>query len=115
MKTIIHIASFALLIPSLAFSDNRIDCYADANGLHTYLTYDGNSGEYNNRLLEPLKVQVTKDENKISFKSPDLEWFRYYIDKSSGDKYSSYQLSADPNDFEWVKIARCNIPSDLLT
>ena len=115
MKNIVCISLIGLLFPSLAHSENRIDCYGDANGLHTYLTYNGNIGEYKNRLLEPLKVLVTKDDNKISFKSPDLEWFQYYIDKTSGDKYSSYQLSPDPNDFEWVKIAKCNIPKDLPT
>lgn len=104
----------AFLLPSLvyaeAYAENRIDCYSDANGFHTYLLYDGSVGQYKGRLNDYLRVSVDKDVNKISFKSPDVEWFRYYIDRSSGNKYSSHQLSSNPEDFEWVKVASCKLP-----
>ncbi len=102
-----------VLLPSIAFSGNRIDCYGDANGFHTFLTYEGNLGEYQGRLYDPLRVLVTKDEEKITFKSYDLDWVKYYIDRTNGNKYSSYPLSLDPGDFEWVKIAQCELPDNL--
>jgi len=113
MKSVYYISIMALLLPSLAISDNRIDCYGDANGFHTYLTYDGNLGEFKGRLYDPLRVLVTKDEDKILFKSYDLDWVKYYIDRSNGNKYSLYPLSLDPNDYKWVKIAQCELPDSL--
>ena len=115
MNVLIYVSSMSLLLPTFAQAENRIDCYSDANGFHTYLTYDGGTGQYKGRLYEPLKVLVNKNEDKISFNSPKLAWFKYYIDRSNGNKYSSYQLSADPNDFEWVKIAQCDLTAQANT
>ena len=112
MIKISFITLFTLVLPSLVFAENRIDCYGDANGFHTYLTYDGTIGQFQGRLNEPLRVLVTKDEDKIVFKSDDLAWYKYYIDRSNGNKYSSYPLSPDPGDYEWVKIAQCNLPDN---
>ena len=112
MNKISFIALLTFLVPSLVFSSNRIDCYGDANGFHTYLTYDGTIGQFQGRLNEPLRVLVTKDKEKIVFKSNDLDWVKYYIDRSNGNKYSSYPLSLDPGDFEWVKVAQCNLPDN---
>lgn len=113
MKKLILSTLVAVLIPSTGFAENRIDCFSDANGSHSSLIYTGNIGEYKGRLNMPLRVLVSTDENKISFKSPEKDWFNYYIDLSNGDKYSSYPLSTDPGDIGWVKIAFCNIPDGL--
>ena len=109
MQKFIFFPFFAFLLPTLAYAENRIDCYSDANGFHTYLVYDGSVGQYKGRLNNYLRVAVDKDPNKISFKSQDMDWFRYYIDRNNGNKYSSHQLSFDPEEFEWVKVANCNL------
>ncbi len=113
MNKLYYFSLTIILLPSLAFSGNRIDCYADANGFHTYLTYEGSIGQFKGRLSEPLRVLVNKDNEKILFKSHDLDWVKYYIDRSNGKKYSSYPLSLDPNDYNWVKIAQCELPDSL--
>ncbi len=110
MKNFIFVPLVAFLLPSLVYAENRIDCYSDANGFHTYLQYDGSVGQYKGRLNDYLRVVVDKDVNKITFKSQDVDWFRYYIDRNNGDKFSSHQLSSDPEDFEWVKVASCKLP-----